>query len=173
MGIEEIKKINIEAGIVPSERQFLYKIVSKYKPRCILETGSGASSLCFLEALKDIERGVLYSIDLPNLEGRGSCKFTWKEQSNWHIYEEDIIIRLPILCSQLDNIDLFFHDSKHTSQHLFFEFNCVEPKLQSNSLIGIHDITHPDMLCFIGWLNKQCNFEYVGCKRHLGFWRKK
>lgn len=173
MSIENIKRLRVEAGIVPSERQYLYRIVSKYRPKCILETGSGVSSLCFLEAFKKIEGGSLYSIDLPELENRGSCKITWQRQPNWYIYEEDILVRLPILCGQLSHIDLFFHDSEHTSQHILFEFNCVEPKLESNSLIGIHDIAHPDMLEFIGWLNRQNDFDYVGCKRHLGFWRKK
>jgi len=178
----DIRKLQIPAGIVPSECDYLYRVVRKYKPTYIVETGSGASSISFLLGLADLGSGILISIDQPNFDGCRKerdieeVERLWQQirehYPEWVIYNENIITRLPLVTRDLPRIDLFFHDSNHTSEHVFYEFKTVVPHMNKGALFGMHDIRHDKLQQFITTINANKNFRYIGKCRQLGFWRK-
>jgi hypothetical protein len=50
------------------------------------------------------------------------------------------IIELPRLLKDLDSIDVFFHDSLHTYEHMMFEFKTAWPKIKKNGILISDDI---------------------------------
>jgi len=44
------------------------------------------------------------------------------------------------LLSELKQVDIFFHDSLHTYEHMMFEFETVWPHIKENGLIVSDDI---------------------------------
>lgn len=177
--INAIKKILVDDGVTQSERDFLYRLVLKYKPTTVIETGSGASSLSILAGLSVLQQGMLHSIDLPGLENRTtSAKEAWyiiqnsKLNNHWKIYEDNVYNRLPILIVDIQVVDMFFHDSKHTSEHVRFEFNLVNSKLRVGGLFGMHDIRLLEMQEILQHMNGRKDFRFIGKKRQAAFWIK-
>lgn len=181
--LKDILQIQITSGIKPSECEWLYEIVKKYKPRFAIETGSGLSTLCILAAMRENGFGELRSIDLPYLEGKRSrnskgdaVKQLWcdirKHYKTWVVYEQDIEVALPQVVQNLPQVDFFFNDSRHTSEHVLFESNIVIPKMVKGSVFGMHDVGHPGLQQFVNILRSNREFEYIGRCRHLAFWYK-
>jgi predicted O-methyltransferase YrrM len=146
------------------DHSFLYALVRLTKPRLILETGvfDGLFSACFLQGLQinaetDGIDARLISIDLPayqpittstsrmvrtNLpEG---CEPGWvipdHLRPRWRIHLGDSRELLPRISSEVGNIDMFFHDSLHTYEHMMFEFRTVWPLLKPGALLLSHDV---------------------------------
>ena len=157
---EQIKKINSkileeysrnEAFFIP-----LYFLVRKLKPNVVIETGvhRGVSSLFILQALEDNERGDLYSIDLPlaeyDTDARGATKSILPPEKvgicvrknlrkRWKLILGDSKKELPELLSSLKSIGMFLHDSKHTYEHMMWEFDTVWPKLNKDGALVSDD----------------------------------
>lgn len=143
---------------------FLYALVRLTKPRLILETGvfDGVFSACFLQGLQanaeaDRVEGRLISIDLPAYqpiaastsrmvrtslpEGRGpGWVIPEYLRPRWQVHLGDSLELLPRIASEVGNIDLFFHDSLHTYEHMLFEYRTVWPLLKSGALLLSHDV---------------------------------
>jgi hypothetical protein len=119
----------------------IYYLCRITKPEIVVETGvlSGRSTTLVLQALRDNNRGFLYSIDIgiPNHSyktnaGIHTDKYE-KEELAWLVPEElkkkwQLLIGnsrevLPTLLSRLQKLDLFLHDSEHTYETMTFEFN--------------------------------------------------
>ncbi len=132
----------------------LYALVRLTGAREIVETGvsSGVSSAHFLLGLRRNRRGRLHSIDQPMVQR--STRLAPDESvvavppgatSGWAVPAPlrrgwDLRIGrserlLPRLVAELDRIDLFLHDSRHTPAHLRFELDTVRPKLRSGSIV--------------------------------------
>jgi hypothetical protein len=87
--------------------------------------------------------GTLYSIDLP-------FEFATKEEvgnivpkrlrHRWELILGDSKIEIPRLLKNLDTIDVFFHDSLHTYEHMMFEFKTAWPKIKKKEYIISDDI---------------------------------
>ena len=150
--------------------QFLYVIVRTLKPAVVVETGvaAGVSSALILEALKDNERGLLYSIDFPNywaqnylskaeqsrlgcsaelfpsLESLGKAPGFAIPQSletRWALRlgkSKDI---LPNLLTEIGKTDIFLHDSEHTYDNMMFEYTTAWDYLPKGGLLLSHDIS--------------------------------
>ncbi|MEM2990319.1 MAG: class I SAM-dependent methyltransferase, partial [Halobacteria archaeon] len=116
----------------------VYAVVRSLKPKIVVETGvqSGISSLYILQALKKNNYGFLYSIDLPDrdLERVGEAVPDHMRDS-WHLIIGNSKELLPKLLEKLMSIDIFLHDSLHTYEHMFFEFECALKYLGENGLI--------------------------------------
>jgi len=146
------------------DHYFLYAIVRALKPRLILETGvfDGSFTIFFLKGLEANyqEHGIdgkLISIDLPSYttiaestsQMKRSClppnqKPGWLIPDNlrnrWQLRLGDSLQLLPIVLEEIDNIDIFLHDSLHTYSHMKFEYETVWPCIKKHGILMSHDI---------------------------------
>lgn len=144
----------------------LYTITIMKKPKIILETGvaSGRSSSAILEALNKNQEGTLYSIDLPKFysgnqpgsyittEGNSELNAFVPEgrepgwlvpnhlRNRWRLILGDSKVELPKLVLALEKIDIFYHDSDHSYDYMFFEYQNVWPKISRDGFLLSDDI---------------------------------
>jgi hypothetical protein len=132
----------------------LYAFVRLLSPRHVVETGvsSGVSSAFFLAGLRRNGSGSLHSVDLPTRQ-RGP-RFGPRDspvalppgrKTGWALPEDlkegwDLRIGpsqkvLPALVNEVEEVNIFLHDSHHTPTHLRFELTTVEPKLRPGSIV--------------------------------------
>jgi len=128
--------------------QILYACVRELAPNIMLETGvaGGSTSYLILSAMKINGKGKLFSIDIDNpiWHDHKEYKVGWLVPSNlrnnWTLKIGDSKSELQPLVESLDKIDIFFHDSDHSYEHMLFEFNTVFPYLNSDKIILSDDI---------------------------------
>jgi hypothetical protein len=129
----------------------LYTVVRAMKPGVIVETGvaSGVSSAHILRALEANDQGVLFSIDLPNVqegsilpEGRTPGWIVPEGlRGRWQLQLGDSRELLPALLGTLDRVDLFMHDSDHAYESMCFELAQAIPRVVGGGLL-MSDDTH-------------------------------
>lgn len=144
---------------------FLYWLVRQQNPRVIVQTGvcNGLSSAFMVLALaKNQSQGKLHAVDIQQVfdpldpwwtnpqecygvvipEGKTSgwlvpdCHHT-----HFSVSQGDAKRLLPELVDKLDSIDMFYHDSDHTYDHMMFEFREVKRRLRPGGLIVADDIS--------------------------------
>ena len=144
---------------------FLYWLVRHLKPRTIVQAGvcNGLSSAFMMLALaKNGSDGRLHAVDLPPVFNSNDPAWTISGNvygtvipegkfSGWivpdayrHRFEVqsgDAKTLLPKLVDAVTSIDLFYHDSDHTYNHMMFEFREVKRKLARGGLIVADDIS--------------------------------
>lgn len=144
--------------------EILYACVRIFKPKIMIETGvaGGSTSFTILSAMEKNGFGKLYSIDLddPNYDTRlSNYKIGWivpdQLKENWTLILGDSKVELPKLLDNLKNIDIFFHDSDHSYEHMMFEFNTVWNHLSEKKVIFSDDI------------NKNNSFDEFISKKNL------
>jgi len=130
----------------------LYFLVRELKPEIVIETGvhRGVSSLFILQAMEDNNKGTLYSIDLPFAEYETDTRGPTKSflplekvgvcvnkelRKRWNLILEDSKKELPKLISSIKSLDIFLHDSKHTYEHMLWEFETIWPVLKENGIL--------------------------------------
>ena len=144
----------------------LYLLVRKLRPEIVVETGvaRGFSSAYMLLAMHQNGRGHLYSIDLPAQQvaveedpARASHRYTLSDgqkhsqyeigyivpeylKHRWTLLLEDARQALPELLNKLGTIDIFYHDSLHTYEHMNFEFDAAWPHLKEGGLLLSDDV---------------------------------
>jgi Methyltransferase domain len=131
-----------DAGLVRT----IWCLTRHLRPKNVVETGvaHGVTSRFILEALKRNGSGHLYSIDLPPLER------SWHEQigaavgeghvDRWTYIKGSSRRRLPELLSDLGQIDLFIHDSLHSTRNVRFELDQIWPALAPKGAIVVDDV---------------------------------
>lgn len=131
----------------------LYIICRLMIPRVVIETGvaSGASTLTILSAMSINGCGHLYSIDLPmpvtedGVSLPDSKKTGWLVPQyhelidRWTLIEGDSRVELEKLTQLKNKVDVFYHDSLHTYDHMFWEFTQVWPLLRSGGFLLADD----------------------------------
>jgi predicted O-methyltransferase YrrM len=126
------------------DREALFLTMRAMKPEVIVETGvrDGASTAHILEAIRLNGKGKLYSIDLPNENHPVEKAFLvpGELRLNWELIIGDSLNELPELLKRLTNIDLFFHDSRHTYDHMTFEYSQALKYLKPSGAITSHDV---------------------------------
>ncbi len=148
----------------------LYAAVRALRPETVLETGvaSGRSSSVILLALSENQKGMLYSIDLPQeYEGVGPSQKVnadghdelagflpkgrepgWLVPDNlrerWRLILGDSNVELPSLLSRLEQVDIFYHDGDHSFETMAFEFAIVWPRIPQGGLLFSDDIDWND-----------------------------
>jgi len=140
--------------------EFLYLIVRLQKPAVMVETGvfDGISSTIILQAMEDNGTGSLVSIDLPAHQPIAESTDAMKERElpdgrdpGWLIPEYlrhrhrlelgDSRKILPEILQQQSAIDIFLHDSLHSAEHMWFEYETAWPCLRSGGLLLSDDAT--------------------------------
>jgi len=141
----------------------IYALVRMVKPEKAVETGTanGYSTSFILKAMAKNNKGTLYSIDFPEIEGRqyspddfyrekGGAVIPKDRQSGWLVpfdlrprlklftgKSQDI---LPRLLPELGEIGLFFHDSEHTYEAMMYEFKMAWQHLRPGGILLAHDV---------------------------------
>lgn len=142
-------------------RLMLYLLVRKYKPEIVVETGvaHGVSSAYILCAMRENDKGHLYSIDLPPEQAAVSKSDNGYEladkqvhrhfkvghfvpecvRDRWTLILGDSRQELPKLLERLKKADIFYHDSLHTYEHMKFEYETVWDYIPKGGLLLSHD----------------------------------
>jgi predicted O-methyltransferase YrrM len=144
---------------------FLYWLVRRAKPRTILQTGvcNGLSAaFMMLGLVKNGPDGTLHVIDLPPVFNPDDPAWTVEgnvygvvipegKTSGWlvpdayrerfEVWNGDAKDLLPKMVDKLDAIDLFYHDSDHTYNHMMFEFHQAKRKLSEGGLVVGDDVS--------------------------------
>jgi len=127
----------------------IYVLIRLLKPKIVVETGVqfGASSAHILKAMSHNGWGNLYSIDLPRPDADAfgtplglGCLVPEHLRNNWQIQWADSKKALPSLLVNLTEIDLFLHDSVHTYDFMFWEYETAWPYIRQGGWLGSHDI---------------------------------
>jgi predicted O-methyltransferase YrrM len=126
----------------------------------VVETGVGLgiSSNFILQALQDNGFGELHSIDLPKstyMSDQGirirEHAYTLKDdmpgslihrdlKGRWTLVVGKSQVELPKLCKFLGTIDLFFHDSEHTYDNMWCEYETAWSHIAKKGILASHDI---------------------------------
>ena len=146
-----------------TEGVYLYAVLRKVRPRVAVETGvaNGFSTAFSLLALQANGDGHLHSVDLPREVGRDYEPGTFHEgegragippgsEPGWLIPRElkerwTLILgrtqeELPPLLERLGTIDSFMHDSEHSFECMWFEFNVAWPALRTGGVLLSDDV---------------------------------
>ena len=126
------------------DAEYLYNIIRFYKPRRVLEIGSGNSTLLAAKAIKaNHQLDSNYTCEHICIEPFGA---PWLEKTGATIIRklvEDIDLQI---FSTLEKNDILFIDSSHIIRpqgDVLFEYLEVLPTLKSGVLVHIHDIFSP------------------------------
>jgi hypothetical protein len=131
----------------------------------VVETGvaRGITSRVILEALSRNGGGHLSSIDLPppdrSLHGEIGVAVPETMRASWTLLRGTSHALLPSVLDRMGAIDLFVHDSSHTTRNVRFELNCAWPALVRGAVV-VDDVErneafrafarlHPEALTFI------------------------
>lgn len=133
--------------------KWIWCCVRVFQPEVMVETGvsHGHSSRNILDAMQRNGKGMLYSIDLPNRDTNPAYNFKGQAtETGWAVPDElrdrwELILgdarhELPTLLQRLEHIDIFFHDSEHSYQHMLFEFESALPHLKKNGILLSDDV---------------------------------
>ena len=146
-----------------AEGTYLYAALRKLRPRVAVETGvaNGFSTAFLLQALHRNGEGHLHSIDLPRevgreyepgafYEGEGRAGIPPGSEPGWLVPAElrerwTLILgrsqdELPPLLERLGEIDFFMHDSEHSFDCMWFEFNAAWPRLREGAVLVSDDV---------------------------------
>jgi predicted O-methyltransferase YrrM len=175
-----------------AEGTYLYAVLRTVEPVVAVETGvaNGFSTAFSLLALQANGQGHLHSIDLPRevgreyepgmfYEGEGRAGIPPGSQSGWLI-PEDLRERwtlvsgksqdeLPPLLARLGTIDTFMHDSEHSFDCMWFEFNAAWPALRPGGVLVSDDVNSTEAF---GLFAKQERREPVRLARGMALLQK-
>ena len=159
-GLEELAR-NARAGFDPGELRVhahtVYAAVRLLQPTLVVETGdaNGKSSTFILNALRRNGGGKLCSVDLPEFIGQesyrvGDALIPRDRSSGWLVPKSlridwdlrlgDARDLLPQLRAELGPIDLFFHDSLHTYDHMKYELTLAAEWVRDSGTIMCDDV---------------------------------
>ncbi|MCB0264647.1 MAG: class I SAM-dependent methyltransferase [Calditrichia bacterium] len=157
-GYDVIQQIGIEK-YVRIDRTALYCIVRAKKPEIFVETGTrwGIGACFILAAMEKNGGGHLYSFDIGINKIPGDEYFWPKNHQQlgfmvpqhlrhrYTIIEGDAKLTLPNFLSDIQpKVDIFYHDSLHTYEHMNFEFTTIRPHMAANGLLISEDTNHND-----------------------------
>jgi predicted O-methyltransferase YrrM len=133
----------------PGLGRALWCLVRHLRPERVVETGvaHGVSSRCILEALDRNQAGRLWSIDLPPLtipERRSEIAVAVPDsrRGRWTYIEGSSRRKLPGLLRELGEIQLFLHDSWHSTRSTRWELERAWSALTAGGVVMADDIDH-------------------------------
>lgn len=167
------KPYPIDYSINSDSRKFLYILCRIVKPKNIIETGVayGLSSIYILKALDKNNFGTLHSIDSVfrpwqdrNMIG---AIIPDKLRKRWRFNFGSSSEKLQDVFNDINDVQIFIHDSLHTYKNMMFEFNCAEKNLDLNGMIISDDVLDND--AFFDFTNQKALENYlVKVKQDLG-----
>jgi hypothetical protein len=141
----------------------LWCVVVHTQPEVVIETGvaHGVTSRIVLEALAQNNAGHLWSVDLPfpfdhRLHGETGIVVTDACRPRWTYVEGASKQQLPPLVAQVGHVEMFIHDSLHTTENTAFEMEQAASAMSAGGVMLIDDI------------NSNMGFT-IFAKRHPGY----
>jgi hypothetical protein len=117
------------------------------RPEVVIETGvaHGVTSRVVLEALQQNNFGHLWSIDLPfpfdrRLQAETGAVITDACRSRWSYLEGSSSQRLPPLLTKVGHVEIFIHDSLHTTENTLFEMEQAASVMSQGGVMLVDDI---------------------------------
>jgi Methyltransferase domain len=112
------------------------------------------TSRLILEAMALNGSGHLWSVDLPHplrpeLHHETAAAVPLARRENWTYIRGSSRQQLPSLVARLENVDMFVHDSLHTSRNMRFELRTVWPAMDSGSLALVDDVDNQAFRDFV------------------------
>ncbi|MFQ3597910.1 MAG: class I SAM-dependent methyltransferase [Chloroherpetonaceae bacterium] len=136
----DLNNINFQSGDV----EMWFSIVRHFKPKRLIEIGSGYSTILAIEAIKQNKQ------DDPAYECRHRCiepfEMKWLEQTPVEVVRKKVEDLDITLFQELEENDILFIDSSHMIRpqgDVLFEFLEVLPMLKKGVVVHIHDIFTP------------------------------
>ena len=133
-------------------KKLLYLSVRALRPRLVVETGpfNGASSTFLLRALEASgDDGRLLSFDLPDARDALGFPIPEGREPGWLVPDE-LRPRFELVLGDTrqtlrprlegETVDLFFHDSLHTTRHMLFEFRTAWRRLLRGGVLVSDDV---------------------------------
>jgi Methyltransferase domain len=127
--------------------RFAWCFARHLRPRRVLETGvaRGLTTRALLEALERNGDGHLWSIDLApflehDLRAETAAAVPRRLYDRWTLVRGSSRRVMPDLVAELGPIDLFVHDSMHTTRNVRFELEQVWPALSPGGVVLIDDV---------------------------------
>jgi hypothetical protein len=124
-----------------------WMVVIHRRPAVVIETGvaRGLTTRFVLEAMERNGTGHLWSIDLPpprarELHDQVGVAVPPELRAHWSYVRGSTRRRLPRLLDELHGIDLFIHDSRHSSRNLLFELRSAWSELRPGGVLIADDI---------------------------------
>ncbi len=146
-------EVGVRGLLTTANTRFLYVLVRCIKPEVVVETGvcNGMSTAYLLQGLHDNHCGHLYSIDLPNHPTLGTDLilpdgYETGElipeylRGSWDLITGDATYCLGPLLSKVKTIDIFIHDSRHTYEHMMWEYVTAWPSIKKGGFLVSDDI---------------------------------
>jgi predicted O-methyltransferase YrrM len=131
----------------PGLARALWCLVCHLHANQVVETGvaHGLSSRVMLEALERVGDGRLASIDLPAMtihERRAEigAAVPARLRGRWTYLEGSSRRRLPPLLRRLGQVDLFVHDSLHSTRNVRFELAKAWQALRPGGVVVVDDV---------------------------------
>lgn len=122
-------------------------LVRHLRPEIAVETGvaRGLTTRIVLEAMERNGTGRLWSIDLPpliqeELAAETGAAVPPRLHHRWTLVTGSSRRRLPQLVRTKSRVDLFVHDSMHTTRNVDFELECIWPALRAGGAVLIDDV---------------------------------
>jgi predicted O-methyltransferase YrrM len=140
---KKFRGLSVESADLFAKKVLLqYAAARALRPEIIIETGiaNGVSSAYLLLAIHKNGRGRLRSIGLrdpvflPPEKEPGWLVPSWL-RGPWQLDIGDARQILPASLSRCGAIDIFVHDSLHTYEHMFWEFETAYPAVRPGGLL--------------------------------------
>lgn len=142
------------SGVGTAASLFCYSLLRSLRPEVVVETGcaTGWTSALMLLALHHNQQGHLYSIDIPAVAGQLSMDWSLPQglepgflvpdelRHRWTLILGNARTELVPLLQKLQKVDVFYHDSDHTYQHMMWEYSTAWPYLAQNGVLISDDI---------------------------------
>jgi hypothetical protein len=129
-----------------AQAEAIWCLVAHLRPATVIETGvaHGLTSRVILEGLQRNGTGHLWSVDLPAvdpaLHREIGAAIPADLRRHWTYLEGTSRRRLPELVRRLRQVDLFLHDSLHTTRNTYFELDTVWPTVPQGGVALADDI---------------------------------
>jgi predicted O-methyltransferase YrrM len=131
----------------PGLARIAWCLVRHLQPSAVVETGvaRGLTTSVLLDGLERNGHGRLWSIDLPPLIQTDLADETGRaveehQHRRWTLLKGSSRRLLPGLVAGLDRVDLFVHDSMHTTRNVGFELSVVWPALAPGGIVLLDDV---------------------------------
>ncbi len=152
---EELEKFSLEKttdlhfyyhnpSFGPGDAEYLYNIIRLFKPKRIVEIGSGYSTLIAINAITNNKK------DNPDYSCSHICiepyEMSWLEKVSVKVIRQKVENVDKSIFVNLDPNDVLFIDSSHMIRpqgDVLFEYLEILPILRAGVLVHIHDIFSP------------------------------
>jgi hypothetical protein len=128
----------------PGLARTLWCLVRHLDADTVIETGvaHGVSSRVMLEAMTKRPGAGLYSIDLPPMvvpdrRTELGAAVPASLRAGWTLLEGSSRRHLPSLLRRIDRVDLFVHDSLHSTRNVHWELATVWPALRPGGVVVV------------------------------------